>query len=137
VRESRPPGSVRGVPSNGHPYRDVRRDTAQSLNIRAYTGGYSLKALFSTWVVSSETTPLVIRSLKTDRGELPVAGEQPVDELHVIERRYGAHFCANLLAKNFRSFSRSPPPCFRIRYGIRPRRSFRRQDVCGRCVQLQ
>jgi hypothetical protein len=22
VRESRPPGSVRGVPSNGHPYRD-------------------------------------------------------------------------------------------------------------------
>jgi hypothetical protein len=29
VRESRTPGSVRGVPSNGHSYRDVRRLTGK------------------------------------------------------------------------------------------------------------
>ena len=29
VRESRPPGSVRGVSSNGYPYRDVRRETGK------------------------------------------------------------------------------------------------------------
>ena len=29
VRESRTPGSVRGAPSNGHPYRDVRRETGK------------------------------------------------------------------------------------------------------------
>jgi hypothetical protein len=31
VRELRPPGSVRGVPSNGHPYRDVRREIGKEL----------------------------------------------------------------------------------------------------------
>jgi hypothetical protein len=34
VRESRPPGSVRGVPRNGHPYRDVRRETAQRVKVK-------------------------------------------------------------------------------------------------------
>ena len=34
MRESRPPGSVRGVPSNGHPYRDVRRETAQRVKVK-------------------------------------------------------------------------------------------------------
>ena len=29
VRELRPPGSVRGVPSNAYPYRDVRRETGK------------------------------------------------------------------------------------------------------------
>ena len=33
VRELRPPGSVRGVPSNGHPYRDMLREN----NVRSST----------------------------------------------------------------------------------------------------
>ena len=33
MRESRPPGSVRGVPSNGHPYRDVRREIGKEQRV--------------------------------------------------------------------------------------------------------
>ena len=37
MRESRPPGSVRGVPSNGHPYRDAARSLVEQLRAEVHT----------------------------------------------------------------------------------------------------
>jgi hypothetical protein len=39
--------------------------------------------------------------LKTDKGKLPVAGKKCGYQLHVTERRHGAHFRADLLSEEF------------------------------------
>ena len=53
---------------------------------------YSLKALFSTLVGQERNHSVSDPQLEPICGELPVAGEERGDELHVIEGGHGAHF---------------------------------------------
>ena len=43
--------------------------------------------------------------LKTNRGELTIAGKQCGDEFHIAQRRHGSHLCPHLLREEFAELS--------------------------------
>ena len=84
MRESRPPGSVRGVPSNGHPYRDRTRRLYGVIVLTAY-GPMPRKAVLS----AAQQAALI--ALPPTKEDLRLHYTLSENDLAIIRRKRGPH----------------------------------------------